>query len=61
MWLYPKAVRFLEIPEYRCTVLMGLVLCLGTKTESTVGTFIRLPITPALSIPLASAGVVKLG
>ncbi|KAF9779616.1 TBCD protein [Thelephora terrestris] len=34
-WLYPKAVHFLKIPEYRDPILMGLVLSLGTKTEST--------------------------
>ena len=52
-WLYPKAVRFLEIPEYRSSVLMGLVLSLGTKTESTVGTLVCLPTVPKLNVMLA--------
>ncbi|KAG6918758.1 hypothetical protein DXG01_011949 [Tephrocybe rancida] len=34
-WLFPKAVRLLEIVEYRHSVLLGLVLSLGSKTDST--------------------------
>ncbi|KAJ7459837.1 TBCD protein [Mycena latifolia] len=34
-WLFPKAVRLLEISHYRQPVLAGLVLSLGSKTEST--------------------------
>ncbi|KAJ7670233.1 TBCD protein [Mycena rosella] len=34
-WLFPKAVRLLDIPQYRQSVLAGLVLSLGSKTEST--------------------------
>ncbi|KAJ6613342.1 TBCD protein [Mycena sp. CBHHK59/15] len=34
-WLYPRAVRLLHIPLYRPAVLAGLVLSLGSKTEST--------------------------
>ncbi|KAJ7935612.1 tubulin folding cofactor D C terminal-domain-containing protein [Mycena leptocephala] len=33
--LFPKAVRLLDIPHYRKSVLAGLVLSLGSKTEST--------------------------
>ncbi|KAF7365243.1 TFCD-C domain-containing protein [Mycena venus] len=33
--LFPKAVRLLDIPTYRPSVLAGLVLSLGSKTEST--------------------------
>ncbi|KAJ6512250.1 TBCD protein [Mycena vitilis] len=33
--LFPKAVRLLDIPLYRQSVLAGLVLSLGSKTEST--------------------------
>ncbi|KAK7048329.1 TFCD-C domain-containing protein [Favolaschia claudopus] len=33
--LFPKAVRLLDIPLYRKSVLAGLVLSLGSKTEST--------------------------
>ncbi|KIN99611.1 hypothetical protein M404DRAFT_16471 [Pisolithus tinctorius Marx 270] len=34
-WLFPKAVRLLEIPEYRKPVLTGLVLSVSTRTNST--------------------------
>ncbi|KAF9241181.1 tubulin folding cofactor D C terminal-domain-containing protein [Melanogaster broomeanus] len=34
-WLFPKAVRILEIPEYRRSVLTGLVLSVSTRTGST--------------------------
>ncbi|KAJ6559228.1 TBCD protein [Mycena vulgaris] len=34
-WLFPKAVRLLDIQGYRQAVLAGLVLSLGSKTEST--------------------------
>ncbi|KAG6890812.1 hypothetical protein C0995_003245 [Termitomyces sp. Mi166 len=33
-WLFPRAVRLLDIPEYRSSVLLGLVFSLGSKTES---------------------------
>jgi hypothetical protein len=35
-WLFPKAVRLLEVPEYRKPILTGLILSLGSKTDSTV-------------------------
>lgn len=35
-WLYPKAVRFLDVGKYRSQVLIGLLLSLGSKTDSTV-------------------------
>ncbi|KAI6166541.1 TBCD protein [Pisolithus thermaeus] len=34
-WLFPKAVRLLEIPEYRKPILTGLVLSVSTRTNST--------------------------
>ncbi|KAF8895385.1 ARM repeat-containing protein [Infundibulicybe gibba] len=34
-WLFPRAMRLLEVPEYRASVLRGLVLSLGSKTDST--------------------------
>lgn len=40
---------------------MGLVLSLGTKTESTVGIFVRLLVVSQLNILLASASVIMLG
>lgn len=35
-WIFPKAMRFLEVPEYRTTVLSGLLISIGSKTDSTV-------------------------
>lgn len=35
-WLFPRAVRLLDIPEYRPSVLKGLVHSLSCKTDSTV-------------------------
>ncbi|KAH7885271.1 tubulin folding cofactor D C terminal-domain-containing protein [Phlebopus sp. FC_14] len=34
-WLFPRAVRMLEIPEYRKPVLTGLIMSVSTKTGST--------------------------
>ena len=35
-WLYPKAVRFLDVNTYRNAVLKGLLMSIGSKTSSTV-------------------------
>lgn len=35
-WLFPKAVHLLEVQEYRKFILPGLVLSMGSKTDSTV-------------------------
>jgi hypothetical protein len=35
-WIFPKAMRFLEVPEYRPAVLAGLLISIGSKTDSTV-------------------------
>lgn len=40
--LFPKAVRLLEIPAYRRSVLSGLVLSASSKTDSTVSLLSRL-------------------
>ncbi|KAJ7095891.1 TBCD protein [Mycena belliarum] len=53
-WLFPKAVRLLEIPEYRQPVLAGLVLSLGSKTESTQRPVGRSLVEYSRSLPLAS-------
>ncbi|KAG6333837.1 hypothetical protein ID866_5249 [Astraeus odoratus] len=53
-WLFPRAVRLLEIPEYRKTILTGLVLSVSTRTNSTqrpasssLATYVRtLPVSP---------------
>ncbi|KAF8957293.1 tubulin folding cofactor D C terminal-domain-containing protein [Flammula alnicola] len=34
-WLFPRAIRLLEIPEYRKPVLSGIVISIGSKTDST--------------------------
>ncbi|KAF8955289.1 TBCD protein [Flammula alnicola] len=34
-WLFPRAIRLLEIPEYRKSVLSGIVISIGSKTDST--------------------------
>ncbi|KAF9013516.1 TBCD protein [Cyathus striatus] len=34
-WLFPRAVRLLQVPEYRKQVLSGIVLSVGSKTDST--------------------------
>ena len=35
-WLYPRAVHFLDIAEYRLPVLKGFILSVGSRTNSTV-------------------------
>lgn len=35
-WFFPKAVRFLEIANYRSEVLAGIVTSIGSKTDSIV-------------------------
>lgn len=35
-WLFPRALRLLEIPEYRMDVLRGIVISIGSRTDSTV-------------------------
>ncbi|KAF8133796.1 TBCD protein [Boletus edulis] len=34
-WLFPKAVKILQIPEYRISLLRGLVMSVATRTGST--------------------------
>ena len=38
-WIFPRAMNFLEIPEYRRSVLAGLLISVGSKTDSTVNGF----------------------
>ena len=35
-WIYPRAIQFLEVPEYRPAILSGLLISIGSKTDSTV-------------------------
>lgn len=38
-WLFKKAVQFLEVSRYRKQVMRGLIVSLGSKTDSTVSSF----------------------
>ena len=43
-WLFPRALHLLEIPEYRKDVLRGIVISIGSRTDSTVRShFLHLP------------------
>jgi len=35
-WLFPRATKLLDVPEYRIPLLTGLIFSLASKTESTV-------------------------
>ncbi|THH16982.1 hypothetical protein EW146_g3747 [Bondarzewia mesenterica] len=35
LWAYPRAIRLLEIPGYRSSILSGLMMSIGSKTDST--------------------------
>lgn len=35
-WLFPRVMRLLEVPAYRKHVLGGVVISIGSKTDSTV-------------------------
>jgi tubulin-specific chaperone D len=49
-WIFPKAMQFLQVPEYRPAVLAGLLISVGSKTESTVnGMHIRRSISAFLT------------
>ncbi|KAF9468537.1 tubulin folding cofactor D C terminal-domain-containing protein [Collybia nuda] len=53
-WLYPRAVRLLGIIEYRKSVLAGLVLSIGSRTESTHRPLALSLASYAQTLPLAS-------
>ncbi|KAF5382770.1 hypothetical protein D9615_002931 [Tricholomella constricta] len=53
-WLFPKAVHLLEIPEYRRSVLSGLVLSLGSKTDSTQRPLAASLVSYAKTLPLTN-------
>ena len=44
-WLFQRALHLLEIPEYRKHVLRGLVISIGSKTDSTVKSHLPQSIT----------------
>ena len=35
-WLFPRATKLLDVPEYRIPLLTGLIFSLNSRTESTV-------------------------
>ena len=35
-WLFPRAIKLLDVPEYRIPLLTGLIFSLASRTESTV-------------------------
>lgn len=39
VWLFPRAVKLLGVEKYRLSILAGLVVSVGTKTDSTVCLF----------------------
>lgn len=46
-WIFPKAMRLLEVPEYRPAVLTGLLISIGSKTDNTVNTsHVHRPVVP---------------
>ena len=51
-WIFPRAMKFLEIPEYRHSVLAGLLVSVGSKTDSTVNGFYIRRRRGAESIPI---------
>ena len=42
-WLFPRALHLLEIPEYRKDVLRGIVISIGSRTDSTVRSHLHFP------------------
>lgn len=55
-WLFPKAVRLLEIPEFRKSVLSGLVLSLASKTDSTQRPVATSLVSYVRSLPVSTNG-----
>ncbi|KAG5635355.1 hypothetical protein H0H81_011556 [Sphagnurus paluster] len=52
-WLFPRALRLLEISEYRSSVLTGFVLTIGCKTDSTQRPLATSLVSYAKSLPLS--------
>ncbi|EJC98100.1 TBCD protein [Fomitiporia mediterranea MF3/22] len=53
-WLYPSAVRFLDVSMYRQPILRGLLLSIGSKTSSTVSIASSAILSYAHSLPITS-------
>ncbi|TFK74799.1 TBCD protein [Pluteus cervinus] len=43
-WLFPKVVQLLDVPQYRNSVLSGLVISLGSKSQS-----VQVPVRDSIS------------
>ncbi|KDR82781.1 hypothetical protein GALMADRAFT_220773 [Galerina marginata CBS 339.88] len=54
-WLFPRAMRLLEIPEYRKRVLSGIVISVGSKTDSTQKPVANSLVRFTQSLPLANS------
>jgi len=54
-WLFPRAVRLLEIPAYRAQILGGLVLSLGSRTDSTQRPLANSFVSYAATLPVSSS------
>jgi len=55
-WIFPKAMQFLEVPEYRPAVLAGLLMSVGSKTESTQRHVRTSLVTYAKKLPVDDVG-----
>jgi len=58
-WLFPRAVKLLQVEKYRASILAGLVLSVGTKTDSTRGPVSSSLVDYAQALPIkysASSG-----
>ncbi|KAF9454706.1 ARM repeat-containing protein [Macrolepiota fuliginosa MF-IS2] len=54
-WLFPRATRLLDIPEYRPSVLKGLIISLSCKTDSTQRPAVTSITTYAKSLPISDS------
>uniref|UniRef100_A0A8H8CLD5 Tubulin-folding cofactor D C-terminal domain-containing protein n=1 Tax=Psilocybe cubensis TaxID=181762 RepID=A0A8H8CLD5_PSICU len=53
-WLFPRAMSLLEVPQYRKDVLSGIVISIGSKTDSTQKPVANSLVKYAQEIPLVS-------
>jgi len=54
-WLFPRAVELLRVERYRTSILMGLVMSVGTKTDSTRGPVSSSLVAYAKGLPITSS------
>ncbi|KAF7288586.1 TFCD-C domain-containing protein [Mycena chlorophos] len=55
-WLFPRAVRLLDVPQYRPALLAGMVLSLASRTESTQRPVARALVDYSNALPLEARG-----